>query len=340
MKEEIITSGRMNLNIDPVLHIWHWQIPVYLFLGGLAAGLLFFAALQVIRGKEEKFHTTVAVAPIIAPIAIGLGLIALMLDLKHPLYAWQLYTTIRLESPMSWGAWTLMAVMPLSIAWVAIYLDKVFPTIQQGPKPIMKFLMLFVNMYRNDEKEIIWEYRYKWLRNFKDWTFKNRVGLAWIILPFAVILGVYTGILLSAFNARPLWNNSLLGPLFLVSGLSTGAAAIMWLSDNKEEKLFFSRIDVGLIIIELFFIVHLFMGFLAGPEVQIDAAQLFLGGYFTAPFWGLVVVMGLIVPLIMEVLELRGFHIPIAIPAALILIGGAIFRFIMVEAGQITRWLY
>jgi len=340
MREEIITSGRMNLNIDPVLHVWHWQIPVYLFLGGLAAGVLFFASLYTIMGKEEKYSTAVKIAPIIAPIAIGLGLIALMLDLKHPLYAWRLYTTIRLGSPMSWGAWTLMAVMPLSIAWVAIYLDQIFPKIKQGPKPIMKILMLVVNMQYDENHEISWEYRYKWLRDLKNWTYNNRVGLAWIMLPLAVILGVYTGILLSAFNARPLWNTSLLGPLFLVSGLSTAAASIMWISKSHEERIVFSKIDVVLIIIELFFIIHLFMGFLAGPEVQLDAAQLFLGGHFTAPFWGFVVVLGLIIPLVLESLELRGFHIPIAIPAALILIGGAIFRFIMVEAGQITRWLY
>jgi len=341
MREEIITSGRMNPLIDPVLNVWHWEIPIYLFLGGLSAGLLFFAALYTIMDKEDKYKTAVKVAPIIAPIAIALGLIALMLDLKHPLYSWQLYTTIRMGSPMSWGAWTLMAVMPLSVAWVAIYIDQVFPQIGRTPKPIMKVMNLVVRLKDTDDGTgINWEYSYKWLRSLKNWVYANRVTMAWILLPLAIILGVYTGILLSAFNARPLWNTSLLGPLFLVSGISTAAASIMWLTNDQEERTLFSRIDLILIIVELFFIVHLFMGFLAGPAVQIEAAELFLGGHFTAPFWGLVVVLGLIVPAILEALELKGFHIPVAVPAALILLGGAIFRFIMVEAGQITRWLY
>ena len=43
MKEELFASGRNIPNIDPYLNIWHWQIPLYLFLGGLAAGILFFA---------------------------------------------------------------------------------------------------------------------------------------------------------------------------------------------------------------------------------------------------------------------------------------------------------
>ncbi len=341
MKEEIITSGRLNPLIDPVLNVWHWEIPAYLFLGGLSAGLLFFASLYTIMNKEKEYSTAVKIAPIIAPIAIALGLIALMLDLKHPLYSWQLYTTIRLESPMSWGAWTLMAVMPLSVAWVAIYLDQVFPKVDRRPNIILKVLFMVIRLKdEEDENGINWEYKYKWMRDLKNWIFKNRVTMAWILMPLAIILGVYTGILLSAFNARPLWNTSLLGPLFLVSGISTAAATIMWLTESKEERVLFSRIDLVMIIVELFFIVHLFMGFLASSEVQIEAAGLFLGGHFTAPFWGLVVVMGLIVPGILEALELKGFHVPVAVPAALILIGGAIFRIIMVEAGQITRWLY
>ena len=84
----------------------------------------------------------------------------------------------------------------------------------------------------------------------------------------------------------------------------------------------------------------MFMGFLASSAVQIEAAQLFLGGAYTVPFWVFVVGLGLILPAILEIMELRGIKIPIAIPAALILFGGLMFRFIMTDAGQITRYLY
>jgi formate-dependent nitrite reductase membrane component NrfD len=82
------------------------------------------------------------------------------------------------------------------------------------------------------------------------------------------------------------------------------------------------------------------MGFLAGSQVKIEAAKLFLGGEFTAPFWIFVVIIGLVFPAILEILEMRGRKIPVSIPAICILIGGLIFRIIMVEAGQITRFLY
>jgi formate-dependent nitrite reductase membrane component NrfD len=313
MKEELLISGRMNPNIDPYLNIWHWHIPVYLFLGGLAAGILFFAAYYTITGKEKEMPTTVKWATFIVPIALIVGLLALFLDLKHQLYFWRLYTTVRLESPMSWGAWTLMLVTPLSIIWVATYMKEIVPG---------------------------WKWPWKFLDKFEAFVIKHKVELAWILIVLAVILGIYTGILLSAFNARPLWNASILGPLFLVSGLSTGAAAIIWMSGSHYERKIMSRIDILLIIIELFLVTHMIMGFLAGSEVKIASAMLFLGGQFTVSFWVFFVILGLVFPLILEVLELRGFKIPVGIPAFLVLFGGLVFRFIMVEAGQFTRYLY
>lgn len=313
MKEELFVSGRNIPNIDPYLHIWHWQIPIYLFLGGLAAGILFLAAVYTILGKDKEMQATVKWAPFIVPFALIIGLFMLFLDLKHKLYFWQLYTTIRLESPMGWGAWVLMIMTPISIVWSASYVREVFPN---------------------------WDWKFKFLYTFEAWVIKNRWFIAWPMAIYAVILGIYTGILLSAFNARPLWNTTILGPLFLVSGMSTGAACIILMSKNHEERRLIGRLDLLFIAVELFFIVHMIMGFLAGSQVQIDAANLFLGGQFTVPFFVFVILLGLIFPAVLETLELIGFKVPIVIPAILVLLGGLIFRFIMVEAGQITRYLY
>jgi len=169
---------------------------------------------------------------------------------------------------------------------------------------------------------------------------KYKLYLAWVILFFSVILGIYTGILFSAFNARPLWNTSILGPLFLASGLSAGAAVIILFSKRKRERINFAKIDIMLIGIELFLIIHMFMGFLASTEVQIEAAKLFLGGPYTAPFWIFVVAIGMVLPAILEFLEIRKFHIPTVIPVVLVLFGSLMLRFIIAYAGQISRWLY
>jgi len=313
MREELFVSGRDIPNIDPFLNIWHWQIPLYLFLGGLAAGIMFFAGLFLIIGKEKEMETTVKWATFLVPVSLVLGLFALFLDLKHQLFFWRLYTTVRFESPMSWGAWTLMFITPLSFVWVGTYMKDAIPN---------------------------WNWRFNFLEQLELLAIKYRKVLAWFMMMLAVVLGVYTGILLSAFNARPLWNTSILGPLFLVSGLSTGLAAIMWMSKSHYERSVLSKIDLVLIGVELFLIIHLFMGFLAATEVQIEAAHLFLGGEFTTTFWVFVVILGLIFPAVLEILELAGYRIPIWIPSVLILFGGLVFRFVMVEAGQITRYLY
>jgi formate-dependent nitrite reductase membrane component NrfD len=313
MREEIITSGRLNPNIDPHLEIWHWHIPLYLFLGGLAAGILFFASLYTVLGKENKYIGAVRRAPVIVPFLLIIGLAALFLDLRHKLYFWQLYTTIKIQSPMSWGAWTLMAITPLSFAWVAIHIREFFPN---------------------------WDWKWTLLKELEKFLVKYKKILAWIILYFSVILGIYTGILFSAFNARPLWNTSILGPLFLVSGLSAGSAVIILFSRRKRERINFAKIDIMLIGIELFLIVHMFMGFLASTEVQIDAANLFLGGSYTAPFWIFVVIIGMILPAVLEFLELKKFHIPVIIPVILVLFGSLMLRFVIAYAGQMSRWLY
>lgn len=313
MREEIITSGRMNPHIDPHLEIWHWQIPLYLFLGGLAAGILFFAALYTIMGKEDKYPGAVRRAPILVPFLLIIGLLALFIDLRHKLFFWQLYTTIRLESPMSWGAWTLLAITPLSMVWAALHIREFFPK---------------------------WDWKYPILKNTEELLLSYKTHLAWIIIVLSVILGIYTGILFSAFNARPLWNTSILGPLFLTSGLSAGAATIILFARSKKERILFAKIDLLLIAIELFLIIHMFMGFNASTQVQIDAAQLFLGGSYTAPFWIFVVVIGMIIPAILEIMELRHIRIPVIIPVVMVLFGSIMLRFIVAYAGQMSRWLY
>ncbi|NQV30460.1 MAG: polysulfide reductase NrfD [Candidatus Marinimicrobia bacterium] len=313
MIEEIITSGRMNPEIDPVLNVWGWEIPFYLFLGGISAGILIFSAYFTLRNRQDELPIAVKWMPLAVPFLIAIGLISLLLDLSHVLYAWQLFTNIRWESPMSWGAWTLLVITPLSIAWVATWLEDIFPK---------------------------WDWKFEEVKTAVSWLKDQRRLMAQILILLSVILGMYTGILLSAFNARPFWNTSILGPLFLTSGLSASAALISFFSKTEVEKRLFTRIDIILIGIELFMIIHLFMGHLAGTQVHIQAAEMFLGGAFTVSFWVFVVGLGLILPVILEILELKHKFIPAIVPVVLIVAGNLMLRFIVVNAGQASRWLY
>lgn len=313
MRELVITSGRHNHLIDPHLSIWGWEIPVYLFLGGLVSGILFFAAFYYLRGKEEEMRTTVRITPLFTPLFLAVGLLALFLDLDYKLHVFRFYTNIRLQSPMSWGSWTLAVIFPLSLIWSAIQVDHVFPN---------------------------WRWPYRWMERLVSQFKKYTRPIAWVMIIYAMLLGMYTGILLSAFNARPFWNTAILGPLFLVSGISTGVALNILFSKNENEKHLLNHIDVMAIGVELFLIIHMFMGFLASTETQIEAAKLFLGGPFTAQFWVFVVGIGLIIPFLIELLEVGRKINPTKISALLVLGGGLLLRFIIVEAGQISQWVY
>ena len=199
MQEELFISGRNIPNIDPYLQVWHWPISVDLFLGGLAAGILFFSSVITLMGKAKEYEGAVKYATLVPPIALSLGLMALIYDLTHPLYSYQLYKTLRIESPMSLGSWVMLLTTPLSYLWVLTY---------------------YSEYVRNPSKRI------RILSKLEEILVPYRRTMAYALIPLSITLGIYTGILLSAFNARPLWNNAILGPLFLTSGLTTGAATI------------------------------------------------------------------------------------------------------------------
>jgi len=329
MEERLLQTARDIHGLYPHVHIWGWPIATYLFLGGLAAGILLFATIYYLKGKENDMPFTVKIAPIFTFWFVIFGLLLLVYDLHHKFYVMELFTTFRIESPMSWGAWTLAAVSVLSLLWPLSYIDDIEAYLHERGWGKLDW---FTKTIQNIE--------HKWvIPRFVIMTFrKYRTFFAWILLFLSIILGIYTGILLSAFNAHPLWNNSILGPLFLTSGVSTGSAFVMWLSNNKKERALMSTIDMALIATELFFIIHMIMGMQAGPEAYKQAAHLFLGGEYTVIFWVIFVGFGLMLPFILEALELKGKHIPPAVPALLVLLGGFLFRIIMVAAGQMSEY--
>ncbi len=103
----------IDLTRAAALPVWHWEIPVYLFLGGLTAGLMILAATL---GGKTNASRAMRLLPFAAPIALSLGMLALFLDLELKLHVFRFYTAFRVTSPMSWGAWILVAVYPATIA--------------------------------------------------------------------------------------------------------------------------------------------------------------------------------------------------------------------------------
>jgi formate-dependent nitrite reductase membrane component NrfD len=172
-----------------------------------------------------------------------------------------------------------------------------------------------------------------------DWCERYRRQIAAVVIPFAVGLGIYTGILLSAFGARPFWNSGVLGPLFLVSGLSTAAALVAMLAREHAEKALFTRIDLVLILVELAMVALFLINLATGSAQQIEALRSITGGAYTAVFWVLFVGIGLLFPLLLELLEISGVNKALAALApVLVLLGGYALRQIVLDAGQESSW--
>ena len=315
MSEELLVTARDNALIDPSLHIWTWEVAMYLFMGGLTAGIMFFAALMTVRDKEHVAPFAATRLALLAPIALSLGMTTLFLDLEHKLFVYRFYTSFQISSPMSWGAWILIVVYPISVL-------QILSTFRTGYSLPASFLDKLAPA-----------------RLLMDWCERNRVTIAYAVIPFAVALGIYTGILLSAFGARPFWNSGVLGVLFLVSGLSTAAALVVLIARQKSEKELFTGLDFALILAEIALIALLLISLASGSGQHIDALKIIMGGPYTFEFWVLFFSIGLVLPLLLEILEMAGISKSLAMLApVLVLVGGYALRQVVMDAGQESTW--
>lgn len=340
-----ITNSRHNPMVDPVFRVWEWQIPVYLFLGGLVAGLMIIAGVRLlaVRPTQRRAMICCTIGPILGLVALSVGMLALFLDLGHKLYVWRLYLTFQVTSPMSWGSWILLLVYPALTANVLTHLPEALPAVAKR-FPVLTYISDAI--LARPRLVIV-------------------IGLANMLVGIA--LGIYTGILLSTLSGRPLWSSALLGPLFLFSGLSTAAAllhGILVLSiPEKDQPEFvdflissFRRVaqskppdprvapvlagaDNSFLTIEFALLCLVLIGHMSSSAAHQHAASLLLTGSWAAPFWVLVIGMGIVIPLILQTLELFDRIRHTIAPSLLVLFGGLALRFILVYAGQDSHWL-
>lgn len=307
-----IVHGRANPHIDPTLTMWGWEIPAYLFLGGLVAGLLVLTALlELTRGDRPRSRILGAV-PFVAAALLSVGMLFLFLDLDYKLHVYRFYLAFMWQSPMSWGSWILMLVYPLA-------------------------MVLGLGLLEPPDRARILA-RVPFVEPVFAWIDANLRPIAWGTVAVGSGLGIYTGLLLGTLAARPAWHAALLGPLFLVSGLSGGAAALLLLPlrDHAHHQL--ATWDAGAIALELVLLALLVIGFATGGTADRLAYERLVTGAWAPAFWSLVVVAGLAVPLVMELVGLRRRIHVAAIASVLVLAGGLALRFVIMGAGLDTAF--
>ena len=290
---------------------WAWLIILYFFVGGLAGGAYFLAAVLDWFGKPED-RPVIRTGYDLAAWGAILSGVLLTIDLGRPLRFWHMLfqsenfpvVMFKAWSPISFGAWAILLFGLFSV--------------------------LSALRARAEEGRLQ-------TRALRAVGGVVRGGLAKLVSGVGGLLGFfvagYTGILLSVTN-RPIWADSpWLGALFVASGASTGAAALILLAPGRgatERSLdWLSSFDRRALVVELLVLV-VFLGSLGSVN------------RVWAGFWGLVLLVGVIGAGILVPL---GLHLkpasfgrlaarPLVNAAKLVLLGGFLLRVVTLLASE------
>lgn len=160
----------------------------------------------------------------------------------------------------------------------------------------------------------------------------------------AVGVSAYTAVALNvATDARPLWSNGAVIPVFMVASLITGIAAVslaVSLSGARKGLSSLNTANAVLLLFQLLLVVFLLLTASTSSQLGREAAGEILSGGLSIVFWAGLVVIGLVIPVIVfwsnllaKVAEPRAGMT--ALISVMVLAGVFALRYIIVYGGQI-----
>jgi len=168
-----------------------------------------------------------------------------------------------------------------------------------------------------------------------------------IIVGFMLML--YTGVLLGANFARPLWTQALLPLLFTASGVSTGIALVQAAPrlmsrksgpDLAEETKGLESVNLILLGVQSLTVILMVINLSNSTSDASQSISTWLTGYLSLDFWAGYVAIGLAIPILLYVGVLIAWRnnskssaLGIALAGILIPIGGFLLRYITLGAG-------
>jgi protein NrfD len=287
---------------------WRWLIILYFFIGGLAGGSYFVAALVDLFGSRED-RPLARLGYLVAFPAIVVSGLLLIFDLERPLRFWHMLLQsntwrpmFKGYSPMSLGSWALLAF---------------------GFFALLGFLAAL-----DDTGRVRWP----WVRRVRPPAILGTVVAVLGGLVGFFVAG-YTGVLLAVTN-RPIWSDTpLLGLNFVVSAASTSAALLILLAGRRRMTAgghALEQFDVSVLAVELVALIALLasLGSMLRAWLNAWGVLLFLG----------VIVLGIVVPLLLHWRPPRMRpSVRMALSAALVLVGGFIFRVVVILSADGIR---
>lgn len=318
-----LTITGVNAVTTPHLHVWDWRVSLYLFLGGLSAGLAIMTSILHVRkgGALAEGDRAAVSAPLYVPLILSIGMLFIFLDLERKLNVFWFYLTVQPLSPMSWGSWGLIVFYPVSIMYA-------LATLPESKRHYLRFPVLV---------------------NLSERLSRFKMQLAAANFAMGIFIGVYTGVLLSSFVARPLWNSAILPVLFLTSAMSAGAAFMIMIAGKKKVKLFFTKVDIWLILAEMVILPLFFYGQYTSSGAHRESIMPFFTFSHDYFWYGLGMILLVIifpVALVLKYLEVKEEHgeeltadalLKMNLSALMVLVGGLIIRLSFVYAGQLSH---
>ncbi|ACX86849.1 cytochrome c nitrite reductase, NrfD subunit [Pectobacterium parmentieri WPP163] len=308
--------------------VWDWPIAVYLLLVGISAGMVSLSLLlrHYVPIEYNGSNRMIKATAIVAPLAVIFGLVILIFHLTKPLTFWYLMVFYNPTSIMSLGVMLFQVYFIVMLLWLITLYHDVWLT----------------------QLETVWHRPALAVqaRKLAAIIVKNAAVIENLLLVLAVLLGCYTGFLLSALKSFPLLNNPVLPVLFLVSGTTSGIAVMLlasaWgrhTSGNSLSLHFIHRVETPVVYAELFLLLAFFVGLLLGGGQKVIAAQTALSGFWGNVFWIGIIGIGIVIPSIVNRVRKPSAHSgkgQVIILAVMSLFGVFLLRLFVLYAGQMT----
>lgn len=318
--------------MEPVI-IWQdkWSegafVPLYLFFGGLTAGIFIVAVLaDLISIKSKRLETLSRTAAYAAIITLGLAGFFLTIHLGKPQrgLAFPLYFTNR-NSWMTWGGWIVGMGSPLVVLYAVLWYF--------GWQPLLRRLFGLVTLPLVGTMAL-----------YTGWLLSN-AGFVPLWSPqylprIFLNSGLTTGIAAAGLVFLFAW------PFLQQRG------------EDQDQRVIIRWLSVAVVVLILYELYELyaFMAYLSGGGAQYEAfgrpvppkgaelAYEYVTSGALAPwFWWGVIAVGLAVPLLISAAEFAmgwfdrpWFKAVATTKFALILIGGVILRFVIVWGGEMS----
>ena len=292
-----ITGGDIHTNYGSIV-IWGLWVSLYFLFGGIATGCFIWATLDLLF-HLPSFSGTGRPALLAALVTLTAGLAAIGLDLGHIERVWKTIFQGNLSSGVAMDVWgyTLFGLVTIAALIVST---------TQPNSSILRVIM-------------------------------------WVGLIVSVFVSGLPGKLLANNAALLFWHSSLMPLQYLLQSLMAGGAMLLIIRGlffkeaSQEQQIgLLEKTTAILILVNLFASYAFLAQSLSGnmPGIALPAQKI-VSGQFSLTFWGLQILLGSLIPLlIIFTCRKSSCSFFVGLAGVFILLGNAVARYLVLVAGQ------